>query len=84
MADKSGTAQARLLTRREVQVLRGVAAGLSDREIALRLLIFEPVVREHVRSACQKLRVHARTQAAAHIERRVHEMACLEGRGRAS
>ncbi len=84
MADKSRMAQATLLTRGEVQVLRGVAAGLSDREIALRLLIFEPAVREHVRSACEKLRVHARTQAAAHIECRVHEVGCLEGRGRAS
>ncbi len=82
--DKSRMAQATMLTRREVQVLRGVAAGLSDREIALRLLIFEPAVREHVRSACAKLRVRARTQAAAHVEPRAREMAGAEGRGRAS
>lgn len=75
---------AALLTHREVQVLKCVANGLSDREIALRLLIFEPVVRAHIRSACEKLRVQARTQAAAEVERRVHEMSGAEGRGRAS
>lgn len=63
MADSRRTLAA-LLTRMEVQVLKCVANGLSDREIALRLLIFEPVVRAHIRSACEKLRVHGWTQAS--------------------
>ncbi len=59
---------AALLTRREVQVLKGVAQGLSDREIALRLLIFEPAVRAHIRTACEKLRVRAPSQPRGRVE----------------
>ena len=78
---------AALLTRREVQVLKGVAQGLSEREIALRLLIFEPTVREHIRSACAKLRVQAGGQTRGDAEGLDHlndgtADAC--GRGRAS
>ena len=78
---------AALLTRREVQVLKGVAQGLSEREIALRLLIFEPAVREHIRSACEKLRAKARGERRGHAEGLDHvddEMADIFGRGRAS
>ncbi len=75
---------ATLLTRREVQVLKGVAQGLSEREIALRLLIFEPAVREHIRSACQKLRVQAGNGAGGHAQARADETAVATGRGRAS
>lgn len=78
---------AALLTRREVQVLKGVAQGLSEREIALRLLIFEPAVRAHIRSACEKLRVQARSQTRGRAERldRLDDgMAEVFGRGRAS
>ena len=78
---------ATLLTRREVQVLKGVAQGLSEREIALRLLIFEPAVRENIRSACEKLRVQARGHARGRAERPDRpedEMADVFGRGRAS
>lgn len=78
---------AALLTRREVQVLKGVAQGLSEREIALRLLIFEPAVREHIRSACEKLRVKARSQPRVHVEgldQLDEGLAEVFGRGRAS
>lgn len=81
MAESRKTLAA-LLTRREVQVLKGVAQGLSEREIALRLLIFEPVVREHIRSACQKLRVQARNGGHAH--RPAGETAAAPVSGRAS
>lgn len=50
---------AELLSCREALILRGVAAGLSHREIALRLLISEPAVREHLRSARRKLGLRA-------------------------
>jgi DNA-binding NarL/FixJ family response regulator len=78
---------AALLTRREVQVLKGVAQGLSEREIALRLLIFEPAVREHIRSACEKLRVRARSQTRRRLDgldQLDDAMADGVGRGRAS
>jgi DNA-binding NarL/FixJ family response regulator len=78
---------AALLTRREVQVLKGVAQGLSEREIALRLLIFEPAVREHIRSACEKLRVQARRQPRGHVEHLDQPdqgLADVFGRGQAS
>jgi DNA-binding NarL/FixJ family response regulator len=75
---------ATLLTRREVQVLKGVAQGLSEREIALRLLIFEPVVREHIRSACQKLRVQARNGAGGHGYAPADATETAPRRGRAS
>jgi DNA-binding NarL/FixJ family response regulator len=39
------TGAASLLTARELDVLDGFATGFSDREIALRLMFFEPVVR---------------------------------------
>ena len=74
---------ATLLTRREVQVLRGVAQGLSEREIALRLLIFESAVREHIRSAREKLRAPARNQASENVAP-VPEMIGAESRGRMS
>ena len=74
---------ATLLTQREVQVLKGVAQGLSEREIALRLLIFEPTVREHIRSACQKLRVHAPNGAGGRAHAPADETAA-PGQGRAS
>ncbi len=54
------------LTEREIEVLKGVAAGLSDKEIALKLFLSEPTVKSHLRSVYQKLRIHNRAQAAAY------------------
>jgi len=53
------------LNERELAVLKGIAAGLSDREIALRLFLSEPTVKSHLRSLYQKLHVNNRAQAAA-------------------
>lgn len=39
-----------LLTARELEVLGGLAAGLSDREVALRVMLFEPALRSTLRS----------------------------------
>ncbi|MGB2850055.1 MAG: helix-turn-helix transcriptional regulator, partial [Solirubrobacterales bacterium] len=55
-----------LLTRREREVLALVAGGLSDREIAERLVISEHTVHRHVSNIRTKLRVPSRTAAAAH------------------
>ena len=50
------------LTDRENEVLRLAAEGLSDQEIALRLLISEPVVHSHVAGIVEKLRLANQSQ----------------------
>jgi uncharacterized damage-inducible protein DinB/DNA-binding CsgD family transcriptional regulator len=58
------------LTGLERAVLSGFAAGLSEREIALQLMLFEPAIRAAVRSSCRKLAVRSRAAAVAHPARR--------------
>jgi two-component system, NarL family, nitrate/nitrite response regulator NarL len=53
------------LTRREVEVLQLLAAGLSNKEIGRMLSIQVPTVKNHVRSIFAKLRIRNRSQAAA-------------------
>ncbi|QFY06523.1 AAA family ATPase [Nonomuraea phyllanthi] len=53
------------LTAREVEVLRLVAEGLTNREIAERLFIAQKTVSVHVSNILGKLEVATRTQAAA-------------------
>lgn len=52
------------LTNREVQVLRHVALGLSNREIGQHLEISIETVKEHVQNILRKLEVGDRTEAA--------------------
>jgi len=52
------------LTRREVQVLRLLCKGHSNKEIAIRLEISYETVKEHVQNILRKLKVGDRTQAA--------------------
>ena len=52
------------LTEREVEVLRLVAQGLSNQEIADELFVSEFTVRSHVSSILGKLHLASRTQAA--------------------
>lgn len=54
------------LSERELEVLRLVVEGLSNREIANRLVISEPTVRAHMTSILSKLHLNTRTQAALH------------------
>ncbi len=52
------------LTQRETQVLRHVALGLSNKEIAKSLEISVETVKEHVQNILRKITVTDRTQAA--------------------
>ncbi len=57
------------LTEREIDVLRLVAQGQSNRQIAEGLCISEATVRTHVSSILSKLHVDSRTQAALYALR---------------
>ena len=52
------------LTERELDVLRLIAQGCSNKEIALNLSVSELTVRTHVSNVLSKLHVASRTQAA--------------------
>lgn len=57
------------LTERETDVLRLLALGRANKEIALELNIGEKTVKTHVSSILRKLGVPSRTQAALHAVR---------------
>jgi pimeloyl-ACP methyl ester carboxylesterase/DNA-binding CsgD family transcriptional regulator len=57
------------LSRRETEVLRLVAAGLSNREIASSLVLSEHTVHRHVANILRKLAQSSRAAAAAHAAR---------------
>ena len=52
------------LSERETEVLRLVARGLANKEIASRLFISETTVKTHVKNIMHKLKVPSRTHAA--------------------
>lgn len=66
---KPGASSARILTRRETEVLALVGEGLSDRAIAERLTISEHTVHRHISNILTKLDVSSRAAATAHAAR---------------
>jgi DNA-binding CsgD family transcriptional regulator len=62
---RTGPRDARVLSRRELEVLRLVAEGLSNAEIATRLFISTKTAGNHVSNILTKLGLRSRTEAAA-------------------
>ena len=57
------------LTDRELEVLKLVAKGMSNRDVADHLYISENTVKNHVRSILEKLHLHSRMEAVVYAVR---------------
>jgi DNA-binding NarL/FixJ family response regulator len=57
------------LTERELQILRLVAKGLGNRDIAQQLFISENTVKNHIRNILEKLQLHSRMEAVIYAVR---------------
>ncbi len=57
------------LTERELEVLRLVARGLANKDIAAQLFISENTVKNHVRNILEKLQLHSRMEAVVYAVR---------------
>jgi len=57
------------LTERELEVLKLVAKGLSNRDISTELFISENTVKNHVRNILEKLHLHSRMEAVVYAMR---------------
>ena len=57
------------LTEREMEVLRLVARGLNNRDIAKELFISENTVKNHIRNILEKLQLHSRMEAVVYAVR---------------
>ncbi|HEX9891960.1 MAG TPA: response regulator transcription factor [Actinomycetota bacterium] len=57
------------LTEREMEVLRLVAKGLNNRDIAKDLFISENTVKNHIRNILEKLQLHSRMEAVVYAVR---------------
>jgi DNA-binding NarL/FixJ family response regulator len=61
--DRAQEVPAPRLTEREMQVLKLVARGMNNRDIAKELFISENTVKNHVRNILEKLQIHSRMEA---------------------
>jgi DNA-binding NarL/FixJ family response regulator len=59
-----------VLTARELEVLRLVARGMSNRDVADKLYISENTVKNHVRNILEKLHMHSRMEAVMYAVRK--------------
>jgi DNA-binding NarL/FixJ family response regulator len=57
------------LTDREMEVLRHVAQGLNNKDIAKELFISENTVKNHIRNILEKLHLHSRMEAVVYAVR---------------
>jgi DNA-binding NarL/FixJ family response regulator len=57
------------LTERELQVLKLVAKGMNNRDIAKALFISENTVKNHIRNILEKLQLHSRMEAVVYAVR---------------
>ncbi len=57
------------LTDRELEVLKLVATGLNNRDIARQLFISENTVKNHIRNILEKLQLHSRMEAVVYAVR---------------
>jgi DNA-binding NarL/FixJ family response regulator len=57
------------LTDRELEVLRLVARGLNNKDVAKQLYISENTVKNHVRNILEKLQLHSRMEAVVYAVR---------------
>lgn len=64
--DSRGKEEEEKLTRREIEVLKLLAEGLFNKEIAYKLSISEKTVKNHVSNIFKKIGVFDRTQAAVY------------------
>jgi DNA-binding NarL/FixJ family response regulator len=58
-----------VLTSRELEVLKLVAKGMSNRDVAIALFISENTVKNHVRNILEKLHLHSRMEAVMYAVR---------------
>lgn len=67
LAQEARTAVVReTLTRREIEIVRMVTSGMSNREIAEKLFISEGTVKSHLHAIYEKLNLKSRLQLAAY------------------
>lgn len=60
------------LTKREIQILRHLAKGESNKSMARNLFISEATIKNHLYRIYEKINVHSRTQAAIYaLENRI-------------
>jgi len=57
------------LTEREMEVLKLVAQGMNNRDIAKQLFISENTVKNHIRNILEKLHLHSRMEAVVYAVR---------------
>lgn len=68
-ADERQSVPTPRLTERELEVLKLVAQGLTNRDIAAELYISENTVKNHVRNILEKLHLHSRMEAVVYAVR---------------